>query len=259
MASSTRSSATYKRESSNTYNPSTGRVITSYPSGKRILTAKVTINGYSYEMTKEVNLIPLQDTKIKLPAISSSTLAPGSTLNLSIENPIDGPTDSIKWFIYGSAMNDTVRLFGRQIKASPDKVGIMNVSLIDKNGCAPYNETVKSFSINQVAIIIPHNPASGTADFSVVLRSDGTLDGSGDVAAMSPKSYNSISGCYEEPYLGTYRIELWHKQSGMVRSVDMPAGSPDSQINVSDLSAGDYIVRLIIDGNLVDVTQLRVQ
>lgn len=261
VASANRSSATYVRDGLSTLNPSTGEITTSYSYGKRTLTAKVSMFGQSYDMTKEVDLVEFKNVKFKLSELSSKVFYPGSTRTFCIENPVDGPEGNISWIVSGSAMHSTKVLSGVKIAVAPDKVGQMTVTVIDGNGCAPYNETSSSYRVLDLAVIIPVNPAQGTAEFSVVLRSDGNPeeDDSDAVTAMFTGRYNSVYGCYEEPYDGAYRIELWHKQYGMVRSVNMAEGNPDTQMNIAGLSPGDYIVRLIVDGNVTDSAQLRVK
>ncbi|MGM9806178.1 MAG: hypothetical protein ACI3Z7_07090 [Candidatus Aphodosoma sp.] len=184
--------------------------------------------------------------------------SPGEVRTFTIGNPVAGPTDNIIWIVSGSAMQSTKTCYGVSVNIAPDKAGVMTVLLVDGNGCSPYNEVSASYQVLNVAIHIPRNPAEGTAGFSVVVRSGDMsaieADQLDDATAslMARSRYNANSGCYEAPYDGAYRIELWHKQFGMVRSVDMPAGSPNAQISISGLASGDYIARLIIDGNVAD-------
>lgn len=209
-------------------------------------------------MTKEVSLTEFKFVKIKRPNLVPA-YAPGIKHTFSVENFVDGPVEKITWTISGSAMGSQQTITGTtQIQVAPNKTGTWNIRVVDGNGCGPYNETSVSYNIYDVAVIIPRNPAEGTADFSVVMRS-GAESTDGEPSALSADAFDAFSGTYEEPYNGAYRIELWHKQFGMVRSRDMPENNPDSQINIAGLAPGDYIVRLIIGGNVVNTAQLRIK
>ncbi|MGM9804939.1 MAG: M6 family metalloprotease domain-containing protein [Candidatus Aphodosoma sp.] len=258
VTSSDRSSATYIRDGYIAVNPSTGESVPFYSSGKKTLRAVVNLHNQTYTMTKEVDLPIFKYVKIKSHN-SMPMYFVGGTYTFSVENLVDGPIDGISWIISGSAMSSSYIEKGKtQISIAPNKAGTLNIRVIDENGCSPYNETSVSYQILQQAVVIPRNPAEGTADFSVVMRS-GAESTDGEPSALSAAAFDAFSGTYEEPYNGAYRLELWHKQFGMVRSLDMPENNPDTQINIAGLAPGDYIVRLIIGGNVVNTARLRIK
>lgn len=258
VTSSDRSSATYIRDGYIAVNPSTGESVPFYSSGKKTLRAVVNLHNQTYTMTKEVDLPIFKYVKIKSHN-SMPMYFVGGTYTFSVENLVDGPIDGISWIISGSAMSSSYIEKGKtQISIAPNKAGTLNIRVIDENGCSPYNETSVSYQILQQAVVIPRNPAEGTADFSVVMRS-GAESTDGEPSALSAAAFAAFSGTYEEPYNGAYRLELWHKQFGMERSLDMPENNPDTQINIAGLAPGDYIVRLIIGGNVVNTARLRIK
>ena len=95
------------------------------------------------------------------------------------------------------------------------------------------------------------NPASGNVDVSVKETAAGTQEG---VAAMS-----ADAEVYAEPYMGEYRLELWHEVYGMVREMDVEAGNPTVTMNLGELTPGWYYVRLVADGEMKAVGKLMVR
>ena len=59
-----------------------------------------------------------------------------------------------------------------------------------------------------------------------------------------------------EPYMGAYRLELWHTIHGKVREMDLPENNPTITMNLDGLSSGIYVLRLIIDNQIVETSQM---
>jgi hypothetical protein len=51
--------------------------------------------------------------------------------------------------------------------------------------------------------------------------------------------------------MGTYRLELWHDLYGKVRKIDVAENTPTVTMNLDGLSSGVYVLRLIIDNQIV--------
>ena len=56
--------------------------------------------------------------------------------------------------------------------------------------------------------------------------------------------------------MGAYRLELWHEMYGKVREMDLPENTPTVTMNVDGLSSGIYILRLIVDNQLIETSQM---
>ena len=59
-----------------------------------------------------------------------------------------------------------------------------------------------------------------------------------------------------EPYIGAYRLELWHDIYGKVREMDVPENTPTVTMNVDGLNNRIYILRLIVDNQLIQTSQM---
>lgn len=233
--------------------PSTGETHNGYCSGDHELTATVNVNGYSYKLpNKSVYLPEFEQTTFEsLPFLGM--WRDGMVRKFVVNNPI-GDEQNIQWIVSGSAMHSTVTKVGKQVEITPDMPGSLNIRVVDQSGCSPYNETSQSFRVVGIISLVSPNPASGSAMISVRLT-----DNSDVRTGVASYSAMSSDGGVNEEYRGAYRLELWHKQYGMVRSMDVEEDTPTVQMNLSGLGAGDYILRLIVDGNLVNTQQLRVE
>jgi hypothetical protein len=76
----------------------------------------------------------------------------------------------------------------------------------------------------------------------------------GDMEDSNKRTINN-----PEPYMGTYRLELWHDLYGKVRKIDVAENTPTVTMNLDGLSSGVYVLRLIIDNQIVVAEQMIVK
>lgn len=63
----------------------------------------------------------------------------------------------------------------------------------------------------------------------------------------------------QTPYMGAYRVELWHDIYGKVREMDVSENNPTITMNLEGLNSGVYVLRLIIDNQVEKTSQLIVK
>lgn len=93
------------------------------------------------------------------------------------------------------------------------------------------------------------NPASGSVE--ICIKNGDAPEESG----MRTMSINNQS----TPYMGSYRVELWHDIYGKVREMNVPENNPTVTMNLEGLNSGVYVMRLIIDNQVVEASQLIVK
>ena len=93
------------------------------------------------------------------------------------------------------------------------------------------------------------NPASGNVDVNVT---NGDASNESDAQTMSLNNQQT-------PYMGAYRLELWHDLYGKVREIDVAENTPTVTMNLDGLSSGVYVLRLIIDNQIITAEQLIVK
>ena len=89
------------------------------------------------------------------------------------------------------------------------------------------------------------NPASGNVEITVL---------NGDMEDSNKRTINT-----PEPYMGTYRLELWHDLYGKVRKIDVAENTQTVTMNLDGLNSGVYVLRLVIDNQIVVAEQMIVK
>ena len=63
----------------------------------------------------------------------------------------------------------------------------------------------------------------------------------------------------KERYLGKYDIELFNEQTGYYKKYSFPENSANVNISLTNMIKGSYIIRLIIEGQVVQVSNLLIK
>ena len=234
--------------------------------GTQTIKATVTLNGNSCVLDKEVTMPDpddQHDMTIKDENVTgqfSRIYWGGDTIPLSLLYPVWGASDDdIVWTCVfepdpdktPESLERTITLYGNRIEI-PTPVafsGFVHVT-VTKSGECNIGEYVVTVMANIMYIDFT-NPANGSVDVSVKEAAAGTQEG---VDVMSANAE-----AYAEPYMGEYRLELWHEVYGMVREMDVEAGNPTVTMDLGGLTPGWYYVRMIADGEMKAVGKLMVR
>ena len=171
----------------------------------------------------------------------------GTTKTITLKSPTDPTvTDSIKWYI--ELPGETPREeYGSSITATPTNGGTARFTATYINGCNDeYMSHTKTYSVVKLLGWTYTNPASGSVEISVV---------NGDAPDESGMRTMTINN-QPTPYMGAYRVELWHDIYGKVREIDVTENNPTVTINLDGLNSGIYIMRLIVDKQLIKNAQI---
>ena len=138
--------------------------------------------------------------------------------------------------------------YGRSISLTPSRIGDIVVTATYLNGCNDeYMSQTKTYSVKYMMLMSHTNPVSGgNVEISLI---------NGDASDVV-NGVQSMAMNQSEPYMGAYRLELWHDIYGKVREMDVPENTPTVTMNVDGLSSGIYILRLIIDNQLIQTSQM---
>ena len=118
------------------------------------------------------------------------------------------------------------------------------------NGCNDeYESQTRTYSIVSLFNMTFTNPASGSVDVNVT---NGDASNESDVQTMSLNNQQT-------QYMGAYRLELWHDLYGKVREIDASENTPTVTMNLDGLNSGVYILRLVIDNQIVVAEQMIVK
>ena len=235
--------------------------------GTQTIKATVTLNGNSCVLEKEVTMPdPEDELDMRIRDVNQTGLLPlmyfgGATIELALRTPVDEETArNIEWECVlepdpnstPASLGMTMTFTGNSVEI-PTPLAFTGTVRVTATNTAACNNT-GTFTTEVIASVMYidfTNPTSGSVDVSVKETAAGTQEG---VAAMS-----ADAEVYAEPYMGEYRLELWHEVYGMVREMDVEAGNPTVTMDLGGLTPGWYYVRLIADGEMKAVGKLMVR
>ena len=204
------------------------------------LIATITLNGKTIQLSKSIefasNVAPSVTIKGSL---IMAYLIVGNTYTFQVTNADKFEEDNIIWDITlpnGTKQYNT----GSEVKITPTSGGTLRVNIENINGCAPDNMASYNYSAISFAQMQYNNPASGTLNIQIVEQNENTR------AFSSETNY----------YSGAYTIELYDKNTTLVRKINYKENTPQIQIPISDLTPGNYYLRLIIDNQVINVEQI---
>ena len=211
--------------------------------------AKVTLNGETKIWRKTIYM----PERVEMNTLNFGTINywfTGTTKTITLKSPTDpAVTDSIKWYI--ELPGETPReVYGSSITVTPTSGGTARFTATYTKGCGDeYMSHTKSYNVIKLGNWTYTNPASGSVEISVT---------NGDVSEESGMRTMSINN-QPTPYMGAYRVELWHDIYGKVREMDVAENNPTIVMNLDGLNSGVYVLRLIIDNQIVEASQLIVR
>ena len=245
-----------------------GAIIDFWPySGFFDATATVVCNGDSCVVKHKVTMPMQQDLRIQCDDNDGITpiqyFGGGATVHLSLREPSDNPShikwvcdfdfdDNLEGIPPGSHYTETYYGNSVAIPTYPTFGGTLTVSVYDiGDECNPDRHETWSHHFIPTIIYIDHtNPASGSVDIALSrVAAEGT-DGTTVLSATTAQ---------KEPYMGAYRLELWHDHYGLVRALDSDGNRPTLTLDLHGLTPGIYYIRLLIGGEINSVSKLMVR
>ena len=218
-------------------------------SGFVTISAKVTLNGNTFTLSKEIYM----PEKVVINDVNLGSLGVwyvGAMQSITLQTPTDDAIlEKIRWDIKHPNGN-TQTAYGSSVVVRPNSKGTLTVTATYLDGCGDeYESYTKTFSIVSAFNLTFANPASGSVEINVT---------SGDVPDESGMQTMSVDN-QQTPYMGAYRVELWHDIYGKVREMDVSENNPTITMNLEGLNSGVYVLRLIIDNQVEKTSQLIVK
>lgn len=212
--------------------------------GASSIYAHITFNGNRYTLEKEVYMP--EDLEIDdLGYGQNNPLQPYSFYVFSLRNTVDSNWESnVKWTI--SDMNGTYTRYGNSVGISTGNSIAVSLRVEHISSCSDTESDSRILPITSNGGLIFQNPASGSVEISVV----------GGSVVGETADIQTIALNQPELYQGAYRLELWHAIHGKVREMDVSENTPTVTMNLDGLSSGIYVLRLIIDNQIVETSQM---
>ena len=209
-------------------------------SGAVTIKADVIFNSDTFSLSKEIYMpekVVIDDS------VADSVWYIGETKNLFLKSPnTESVLDDIRWDIELPGESSRT-IYGSSITLFPRAVGTATITATYIYGCDDdYKSETKSYLVKSPFSLNFVNPASGNVEINVV---------GGDTEAQQTMSVSQ-----NELYMGAYRLELWHDVYGKVREMDVPENTPTVTMCLDGLSSGIYVLRLVIDNQIVETSQM---
>ena len=226
--------------------PTSARAYVQKPySGFVEIQAKVTFNGETKIWRKTIYM----PEKVEMNTLSNNWFA-GASKTITLKSPTDPEVLSdITWNVELPG-EFPYSVSGSSITVTPRNGGTARFTATYIKGCNDeYMSHTKTYTVIKFPNLTYTNPASGSVEISVV---------NGDASDESGMRTMSINN-QPTPYMGAYKVELWHDIYGKVREMDVAENNPTIVMNLDGLNSGVYVLRLIIDNQIVEASQLIVR
>lgn len=204
------------------------------------LIASITINGKNIELSKSLEVVNNVAPSLTIKeSLFLSRLIVGSTYTFQVNNANNFNENSIVWDI--TLPNGTKQYrTGTEVKITPTSGGTLRINIENIDGCEPNNMASYSYSTISLAYMQYNNPATETLYVQIVEQNEN-----------SRGANNELNYSAEE-----YTLELYDKNTTLVRKINVPQNALQIQIPISDLTPGYYYLRLLIDNQVVDIKQI---
>ena len=209
----------------------------------------ITFNGQIKSLTKTIYM----PEKVEMNTLNFGTLNKwytGVTKTITLKSPTATELmNDIHWYIELPG-ESAYYSYGSSVTVTPKNKGTAIFTATYVNGCNDeYMSYTKNYEISTFPGMTYTNPASGSVE--ICIKNGDAPEESG----MRTMSINNQS----TPYMGSYRVELWHDIYGKVREMNVPENNPTVTMNLEGLNSGVYVMRLIIDNQVVEASQLIVK
>ena len=211
--------------------------------GTGTIKVNITFNGETYTLTKDVYMpgtVEIDDLGLGL----NNPWIAGTRKVFTLASPTDIPNYSdVKWDV-NIVGGNSFSSYGASVAITPSSnVTTVSITATYTQGCDGNNSHTITIPVTTRPSLSFANPASGSVEISVV-------------EGNNAETQQTMSISQSAPYIGAYKLELWHDVYGKVRELDVPENTPTITMNLDGLNSGVYVLRLIIDNQIVETSQL---
>ena len=211
--------------------------------GTGTIKVNITFRGETYTLTKDVYMpgtVEIDDLGLGL----SNPWIAGTRKVFTLASPTDISNYSdVKWDV-NIVGGNSFSSYGASVAITPSSnVTTVSITATYTQGCDGNNSHTITIPVTTRPSLSFANPASGSVEISVV-------------EGNNAETQQTMSISQSAPYTGAYRLELWHDVYGKVRELDIPENTPTITMNLDGLNSGVYVLRLIIDNQIVETSQL---
>ena len=135
-------------------------------------------------------------------------------------------------------------VYGSLATITPTAAGRATIIASHSNACGESQSDTATYQIVQLLGTSFVNPVSGSVEISIIGGDE--LNGNSNISTMALDNQTSHA----------YRLELWHDVYGKVREMDVPENTLLVTMDLGGLTSGIYVLRLIVDNQIIETSQM---
>lgn len=217
--------------------------------GYATIKVNITLNGNTYSLTKRIYM-PKKAKKVEIAELNFGSLnvwCKGVTKTLTLKASAEEEwMDDVKWDIELPGIAP-YSVYGSLATITPTATGRATIIASHSNACGESQSDTAIYQIVQILGTSFVNPVSGSVEISIIGGDE--LNGNSNISTMALDDQTS-------QYVGVCRLELWHDVYGKVREMDVPENTSVVTMDLGGLTSGIYVLRLIVDNQIIETSQM---
>ena len=211
--------------------------------------ANITFNGNTHSLFKKI-YVSKDSKKIEIEQLNFGSLnvwCKGVTKTLTLKSSAEEDwMNDVDWCVELPERAPYLDR-GSSISVTPTAIGTATIIATYYNDCGEPKSDTATYQIVQILGTSFANPVSGSVEINIIGGDE--LNGNSNVSTIALD--DSI-----DQYMGVYRLELWHDIYGKVREMDIPKNTSVVTMDLGGLSRGIYVLRLIVDNQIIETSQM---
>ena len=211
--------------------------------------ANITFNGNTHSLFKKI-YVSKDSKKIEIEQLNFGSLnvwCKGVTKTLTLKSSAEEDwMNDVDWCVELPERAPYLDR-GSSISVTPTATGTATIIATYYNDCGEPKSDTATYQIVQILGTSFVNPVSGSVEINIIGGDE--LNGNSNVSTIA----------LDDPidqYMGVYRLELWHDIYGKVREMDIPKNTSVVTMDLGGLSRGIYVLRLIVDNQIIETSQM---
>lgn len=214
-------------------------------SGDVTIKVNITFNGNTHSLFKTITM-PEESKDIEIERLNFGSLnvwCKGVTKTMTLKSSSEENwMNDVIWYVDVPGHAPYFGL-GSSISVTPTATGTATIIATLPDECNPKSDTAV-YQIVQILGTSFVNPVSGSVEINIIGGDE--LGGDSNVSTMALDNQTSHA-C---------RLELWHDVYGKVREMDVLENTSVVTMDLGGLTSGIYVLRLIVDNQIVETSQM---
>ena len=218
-------------------------------SGDVTLKVNITFNGNTHSLFKTITM-PEKAKEVEIAELNFGSLnvwCKGVTKTMTLKaSAEENWMKDVIWYV--EMPGETPKtISGSSISVTPTATGTARFVATHSDDCGGSKSDTTTYQIVQLLGTSFVNPVSGSVEINIIGGDE--LDGDSNVSTIALDDQI-------DQYIRACRLDLWHDVYGKVREMDVPENTSVVTMDLGGLSSGIYVLRLIVDNQIIETSQM---